>query len=107
YGGERHPFDPCQHRREIADRFFLHWREGEPAVPADYRGHTVKRAWRQVRIPRHLGVVVGVHVDEPRSDHLSCGIDPASGRLLEVADLYDPAVPDPHIRPAAGCPGPV
>ena len=55
-----------------------------------------------MRVPRHLGVVVGVHIDETRRDHLAGCVDPPAGRLVEAAHRHDPTLADPDIGPTAG-----
>ena len=57
-------------------------------------------------IPEHLGVEVGVDVDEAGRHHLAGGVD--RDRLIgDLADRDDPVVLDTDVGAAAGPAGPV
>ena len=63
--------------------------DGEPAVAGDDGGDAVEARRGERRVPEHLGVVVGVDVDEAGGHDAAVGVD---GRVaIEVgADLDDP-----------------
>ena len=80
--------------------------DGEAAVAGHHRGHPVERGRAEVGVPEHLGVVVGVDVDESRGHHLTGGVQ--FGRPRQpVADGRDAAVADGDIGPPAGHSAPV
>jgi len=49
--------------------------EADPAVPHDRSGHAMPRGRREVRVPRDLTVVVGVHVDPAGGDEPALGVN--------------------------------
>ena len=55
-----------------------------------------------VRVPVHLGIVMGVQVDEPRRDPAAGGVDDLGpvGRLDPGGDAADDPVLDEHVGPA-------
>ncbi len=52
-----------------------HRGKADSAVAEDDRGHAVPGRWRKIRIPGDLAVVVGVDVDESRSNQHAPGVD--------------------------------
>ena len=79
-------------------------REPDAAVAHHHGGDAVPGARRHPRVPRDLGVVVGVDVDPARGDEPAVGIDdPMGGRRGGLAgrhDLDDPAVVHDHVGSA-------
>ena len=69
-------------------------REAHPAVAHHDRGDAVPARRREQVVPRGLAVVVRVHVDEPGGDQRAVGVELASGRPVDVADLGDDPVRD-------------
>ena len=71
----------------------------KPQLPGDHARHAVERRRRQPRVPEHLGVVVGVDVDEPGRDDLARGVElalaPTGPRPLRRCALPSP----PRRRP--------
>ena len=51
------------------------WGKTKPAIPNGDGGHTVPTADRAVRVPVQLGIIVGVQIDESRSNDLPAGIN--------------------------------
>src|SRR5262249_16882973 len=75
-----HALDVLQGPNHCISVFRAGRRHTEAAVAHDHTGHTVPTGRGEVRIPQDLGVVVGVYVDESRSeceptevDHLGVG----------------------------------
>ena len=64
-----HPLDVLQGADDRRPVLRSHGSNPEPAVADDDRGHPVPARRREVRIPQHLRVVMGVDVDEPRCQH--------------------------------------
>ncbi len=55
------------------------------------------------RVPEHLGVVMGMAVDEAGRDHVPLGIEGLRGALaLEIADRGDQAVADAEVGAIPG-----
>ena len=74
-------------------------RDREAAVAADDGRDPVERRGGDGRVPEDLGVVVGVHVDEPRRDHHAGGVDRAASLVADRAHRDDAAVADRRRRP--------
>ena len=84
--------------------------DGEPAVAGDHRGDPVVARRRERRVPEHLGVEVGVDVDEPGGDDLPGGLDDGGVRVLGdevLADADDHAIGKRHVGTTAGGTGAV
>ncbi len=81
--------------------------EGDAAVADDHRGHAVEARRGAQRVPRDLGVEVGVDVDEAGGDEPAGGIDGARRRPLHGADVGDHAVGDGNVGADRRCSGPV
>lgn len=79
----------------------------EAAVAADNCGDAVLDGWTGHGVPQHLGVVVGVNVNEPRSHHPAGGIKHPSGLLGHVAHDHDPPVAHPDVGNPGRTAGPV
>ena len=78
--------------------------DGEAAVAGDHGGDAVEARRRQRRVPEHLGVVVGVDVDEAGGDDAAGGVDDRGARVLGdevVADADDHPVGKRHIGATA------
>ena len=52
--------------------------EPDPAVAHDHGAHPVPTGWGDERVPRDLGVVVGVDVDEAGRQQQPVGVDAAT-----------------------------
>ena len=76
-------------------------RDAEAAVPGDDRGDAVPRRRREGRIPEHLGVVVGVDVDEAGCDDEAAGIELVAARQTRP-DLRDHTVAHRDVGDAPG-----
>ncbi len=50
------------------------------------------RRWGEVGIPKHLGIQMGVNIDEAGSQHQTTQIDVGGIAVGQVADGPDPAV---------------
>lgn len=72
--------------------------EAHPAVAHHDRGHPVPRGRLQPRLPGRLPVVVGVDVDEARSDHGAIGVDLLPAALADSPHLDDPVTAHRDIR---------
>jgi hypothetical protein len=69
-------------------------READPATAHHARRHAVQRGRRELGVPRHLAVVVGVDVDEPGQDVRAARVDRAPRHIGAVADRGDPPARD-------------
>ena len=71
-------------------------------ISGDHAGHAVPRRDGEHRVPHHLGVVMGVDVDEARRDDAVLGIDgrPRASRCLANGD--DGAVTNAEIARSGG-----
>jgi hypothetical protein len=105
-GVEAHVLDVLEGARHERDERTAHRGDGEAAVAGDDRRHPVVRGGGEVGIPEHLGVVVGVDVDEAGRHHLAAGVE-----LLvppqALAHRHDAPALDGDVGPAAGRPGAV
>ena len=72
----------------------------EAAVATDHRRDPVQGRRAEGRIPERLGVVVGVHVDEPWRHDQVRGVHGPPGRLGDVANLDDAAALHPDVHRA-------
>ena len=100
---ERHALDPGQHAHEVVavGGVGRQRRDGEAAVARERGGDAVQRRRRERAVPEHLGVVVGVHVDEARRDHLAGGVDGGGAASASTrADLHDAVAVDADVGPA-------
>ena len=88
--------------REHRPLAHLRWdgRETEAAVPDDDARDAVPTGQRAVGIPEQLRIVMRVEVDESRSDNKALGVQNLSAvRSIQLPQLRDSSVLDPHIRP--------
>ena len=76
-------------------------REREAAVAHDHGGHAVVARARAERVPQHLGVHVGVAVDEAGRDDVALGVDLVGAPLADPADGGDAAPPHADVGPIA------
>jgi hypothetical protein len=74
-------------------------RQGEPAVARDHRRDPVPARWRDVGIPEHLGVIVGVRIDEPRAEDQAGEIDLVVVEPEIGADADNAPTLDRHVHP--------
>ncbi len=74
-------------------------RQREAAVAHDHGGDPVPAGAAADRVPRHLGVHVGVAVDEARGDDQAVGVDHPLGPRPDPPDLDDAPVLRPPRRP--------
>ena len=81
--------------------------QGEAAVAADDGGHPVQVGRRGGGIPKELGVVVGVGVDDSRSHHQTGGIELGGGLFGDLADGHDLSVTDADVGAATRSSGAV
>ncbi len=80
--------------------------DGEAAVAGDDARDTVERRGGEPRVPEHLGVVVGVDVDEPRGHDLTRGVElPIPSEAFPHAD--DAPFGHSHVGRPGGSPCPV
>ena len=107
-GREVHALHPGEDLGQVGMIFGPARRHREAAVAGDDRGDPVQPRRVTDRIPGHLGVVVGVDVDDAgRHDHAR-GVDGPGGLLTgQAADRADATAGDTDIGMAAGEPGPV
>ena len=82
-------------------------REAHTAVAQHGRGHPVPARRRQVVVPGHLAVVVGVDVDEAGGDHQAVGVDLVPDRTGDPSHLGDRAAGDGDVGRPGGRPGAV
>ena len=104
-------------RRNVLDRIHqveqpvpvlrFDWREADAAVAHDDRRHAVPARRREVRVPGHLGVEVGVDVDPARDDQLALGIDLPARLSDAVADGGDRGAVDGDVTVELGGAGAV
>ena len=78
--------------------------EADAAVAHHHTGDTVPAARCGQRIPRQLGIEMGVDVDEAGRHQAPVGIDLTTRRhldapVVEVDDLADPVTGDAHVGP--------
>ncbi len=73
--------------------------QGEAAVAHHRRRHPVPARARSAGVPEHLGVQVGVPVDEAGRDHLALGVDLVDPRSADPADEGDAVADHAHIGP--------
>ena len=104
---EGHAFHPGQHFRQVIAGIRSHGGDGEAAIPGDHRGHAVHQGRTEVGIPEHLGVVVGVDVDESGSHDAAIGSDHPVGRVLEGPDANDAPSLYTDVGRPSGCARPV
>ena len=74
-GVEAHVLHVLQRSGEQRDQVRSDGGDGESAVAGDDAGHAVEGRRGEPRVPEHLGVVVGVDVDEPGGDDLARGVE--------------------------------
>ena len=86
----RDVLDGLHHLGQLFAVGFLARREGHAAVAEHDRRDAVPARRRADRVPRQLGVEVGVDVDEARRDDAALGVDLAPCSVLDHADLGDP-----------------
>jgi hypothetical protein len=102
-----HALDPGEHGHEVVRGLLGERRDAEPAVATEDGRHAVVAGGRERAVPEHLGVVVGMGVDEARADHAVAGIDGLSRVLVDVSDGDDASRSDPHVCRASGRSGSV
>ena len=73
--------------------------ESHRAVPSDHRGHSMPGRWGQDRVPHDLSVVVGVQIDEARSDKPSGTVDLLATWFAHLPDKGNQPLVDGHIGP--------
>ena len=73
------------------------WRETHATISHDRSGDSLPRRWREVGIPTHLTVIVGMDVDPPRSNKKSGCVELRDASLVDVADGGNNAVIDGEI----------
>ena len=76
--------------------------EREAAVAHDHAGHAVPARAGAERVPQHLGVHVGVAVDEAGRDDVALGVDLVGAPLADAADGGDAARGARRHRPGSG-----
>ena len=76
--------------------FLAHRRKADAAVAQHGGGDAVKTGRGQLRIPRHLAVVVTVQVGKPRRDQRALRVDAAAGQARALAHRDDEAIFDAH-----------
>src|SRR5581483_5506552 len=79
-----------------------HRGEAHAAVAHHHGGGAVPRRRRDLGVPRHLAVVVRVHVDPAGRHDRTVGVDLARARAGDVADLGDHAVVDGDVTGTDG-----
>ena len=99
HGGQRHALDLHQRAHDQVAVGGAAGRDGEAAVADDGGGDAVPDAAGGIRVPRVLGVVVGVDVDEAGGDHEAARVDLARAALADLADRADAPVLDGHVGP--------
>jgi len=100
-------FDGLHQGDELTLGARAHRREADAAVAHHHGGHPVPRRRRDLLVPAHLTVEVGVDVDETRRHQLALGVDDALRRARHIADLGDPPVADGDAGGATRRPRPV
>ena len=80
-------------------------RHAEPAVAHYHRGYTVPGAWRERRVPEHLGIVVGVDVDESGRHYAARSIDLLARVRRNLPHGDNLAIANAEIPGACGCTG--
>ena len=76
--------------------------QGEATVAHDDAGDAVVAGTRADGVPEHLGVHVGMAVDESGGDDVAVGVDVVGSLLGDPADAGDPAVDDAQVRRKCG-----
>ena len=77
----------------------------EAAVAGDDGGDAVEARRRQRRVPEHLGVVVGVDVDEAGGDHAAGGVElVVAVRSSPISTIRPPSIATSARRPGAPVP---
>jgi hypothetical protein len=107
--GERHALDAREHGEQVVGVFLAARKrcQGEAAVTGEHGGDAVEHRGAEHGIPKRLGIVMRVAVDEPRRDHGARGIDRFTRVALGLADSNDAAVPDADLARKGGCAGAV
>jgi hypothetical protein len=82
-------------------------RHAEAAVPDHDARHPVPGGAGDRPVPEHLGVVVGVDVDEARRDGEAPGVEGPARLARELPEGRDPAAPHAEVARPAGGAGPV
>ena len=72
--------------------------ETDATISDDGRRHSVPARRSQVGIPGGLPVVVGVDVDEPRSDQEPISVENPPSGSVDTADVDDHTVSDSDVR---------
>ena len=98
---EAHVLDVLERPRQERHAVGADGCDGEAAVPRDHRGDPVERGRRQVRVPEHLRVVVGVDVDEAGGHDLAPGIEHTL-TFEPLPDVADPSAGDSDVAGPAG-----
>jgi hypothetical protein len=89
--GDRLDVDEVLH--EDLARLGLHGSHAHAAVAHDHGRHAVPGRARDHRVPRDLGIVVCVGIDEPRRQHQAAGVEHPVGRVsVALADRPDETV---------------
>ena len=103
----RDVLDRLHHRGQVAVVLGVHGREGHAAVAHHDRGDAVPARRARDRVPRELGVEVGVDVDEAGGDEATVGVELARAARVDGPHLDDAPTGDRDVRDPRGCPGPV
>ena len=77
--------------------------DAEATVAHHHRGHAVPAGGCEVAVPQHLGVVVGVDVDEAGSQYEPVEVDLGGAIGGDVTDGRDAPAFDSHVGPASRC----
>ena len=100
---ERNRFDIHQIPHDNIAGFGSNRRNTHPAVAHHHRGNAVPGGAGHQRVPGDLGIVVGMRINKPRSQHQAVGIDFLLGRLaIALPHRGNQAVFDRHITVEAG-----
>jgi hypothetical protein len=84
----------------------LHRREPDAAVAEERGGHAVPARRREVRVPPRLAVEVPVHVDEAGRGEQAVGVEGATRRAIDPADVHDDALANGDVGSTRALPVP-
>jgi hypothetical protein len=89
-----HPLDPAQHASEPDNIIRLRRSQSESAVAGHHRRDAMPCRRRCDRIPVELHVIVGMDVDEARTNHEARRVVFALGAVVDAPDSRDATVLD-------------